>query len=168
MAGATGGIVGICVAIWFGASHIPQQPLLWLVRVVSIIVGYCWIIYFLVRLWFLLPAVVVAEGGIGLGRSWSLSGGNFWRIIGVLIVVFLPVAIGFSMVEQAIIGPFMPVFNFQAQNANDFHEIFMMLMKQLRVLGPVFIALRVVQDIIFRALGNGASASAYRHLASGC
>jgi hypothetical protein len=158
---------GICVAIWFGASNISQQQVMWIVRAVSIVVGYCWFVYFIVRLWFLLPAVVVAEDGIGLGRSWSLFGGNFWRTIGVWIAIFLPVAIGFGMVEQAIIGPFMPVFNFQTQSANDFHEIFTMLMKQVRVLGPVYIVLRVIQDIVFRALGNGASASAYRHLASG-
>jgi len=84
--------VGVCVAVWFGANQIPQHGLATFLRVVTIIAAVCWMIYFSVRLWFLLPATVVAEGGIGLGRSWSLAGGNFWRIIGVWIVVFIPVA----------------------------------------------------------------------------
>ena len=48
------------------------------------IVAVLWYIYAAVRLVFFLPAVVVAEEQIGLGRSWALGRGNFWRIIIVI------------------------------------------------------------------------------------
>lgn len=162
--------VGVCTAIWFAAGYIGQNTAIGLVRTFSIIAGICWFVYFIVRLTFLLPAVVAAEGGIGLGRAWTLGGGNFWRIFVVWIAIFLPALIGFGMIEQAIIGPFMfnPHFNeFLAHPPPDVHGIINLFMQQFRVIGPLFLAFAVLAHIVFTALGNGASASAYRHLASG-
>ena len=68
------------------------------IAVILGIAAFCWIVYACVRLTFFLPAVVVAEQDIGLIRAWELGGGNFWRIIAVAFVVFVPVLIGLDIV----------------------------------------------------------------------
>jgi hypothetical protein len=50
-------------------------------------------IYGMVRLMFLLTPVVVAESKIGIGRSWKLGRGNFWRMFMVLLAIFLPLLV---------------------------------------------------------------------------
>ncbi len=155
--------IGLCVAIWFGAGNIGSPVAAGLVRAVAIIVGACWVIYLEVRLLFFLPAVVVAENSIGLGRSWVLAGGNFWRIIGVLFVIFVPVAIGFGMVSNALIGPFIPMGFFMHPPA-DPHLFITTMMQQFRVIGPLYIVLALVERVVFWGLGNGAIATAYRHV----
>ncbi len=53
------------------------------IAVILGIIASFWAIYAAVRLFFFLPAVVVAEEQIGLVRAWELGGGNFWRIFAV-------------------------------------------------------------------------------------
>jgi hypothetical protein len=154
---------GICIAIWFGAANIGSPAAVAALRAIAIIAGVCWVIYLEVRLLFFLPAVVVAENTIGLGRSWTLAGGNFWRIIAVWIVVFLPVAIGFGMVSNALIGPFIPMDFFRHPPA-DPHMFINLMMQQFRVIGPLYLALALVERVVFWGLGNGAIATAYRHV----
>ena len=155
--------VGVCVAVWFAAGHIGSPAGAVALRAIAIIAGVCWLIYLEVRLLFFLPAVVVAENTIGLGRAWTLAGGIFWRIIGVLIVVFLPVAIGFGMVSNALIGPFIPM-NFLTHPPADPSAFITVMMQQLRVIGPLYLILAFVERVVFWGLGNGAIATAYRHL----
>ncbi|MGH6827902.1 MAG: hypothetical protein ACREFW_03220 [Rhizomicrobium sp.] len=56
------------------------------------------------RLGFLLPAVAVEETGPVLPRSWILSNGNFWRMLGVFLAVALPVRVVMVAVEMAVEG----------------------------------------------------------------
>ncbi len=51
------------------------------------------------------PAVVFERKGpfAAIGRSWSLTGGNFWRTLGTLIVVFL-IAFVLQLVLGGIVG----------------------------------------------------------------
>src|SRR5262249_3221314 len=67
-------------------------------------------IYAVVRLVFLLAAVVVAEERIGLGRAWSLGGGNFWRSVVSLIAVLLPAIIVFGCLHAALLFATMRAF----------------------------------------------------------
>ena len=60
-------------------------------------------IYALVRVQFFLPAVVVAEHHIGLRRSWHLGRGNFWRIVGIVILVTLPAYIAFTTLFSVVL-----------------------------------------------------------------
>jgi hypothetical protein len=61
---------------------------------------FCALIYVMLRLTFLLTPVVIAERRIGIGRSWTLGKGNFWRMFAVLLVIFLP----FLVIEFAAMG----------------------------------------------------------------
>ncbi|MDE2265334.1 MAG: glycerophosphoryl diester phosphodiesterase membrane domain-containing protein [Alphaproteobacteria bacterium] len=63
------------------------------------------IIYVSFRLVFFLPAVVVAENRIGLGRSWELGGGNVWRIFFVLLLIVIPVAFVAGVVLEITVLP---------------------------------------------------------------
>src|SRR5271170_6653165 len=87
------------------ATFIPHVGIA--IGVVGIIAAVCWYIYAIFRFSFFLPAVVVAENEIGIGRSWQLGGGNFWRIIAVIFVALVPVSIGFAIVQNAVVGPMM-------------------------------------------------------------
>jgi len=60
--------------------------------------------YAMVRLSFLLIPATVAEGTIGLARSWQLSGGNFWRIVLIGIATLAPLFILAGVAEIAILG----------------------------------------------------------------
>jgi hypothetical protein len=139
---------------------------------IAVIVGIaavCWVIYAAVRLFFFLPAVVVAEEQIGLVRSWELGGGNFWRIFAVVFVIFVPVAIGFGIVQNALIGPFLPPDLFAHFHPNmtpeQFGELYMQIIKgmfrTMRAAWPLIVVLAIIRSILFLGLGNGAVAKAY-------
>jgi hypothetical protein len=56
------------------------------------------------RFFVLLPAVAVAEGAPVLRRTWTLSAGNFWRLLAVLLAIFGPILILFIGLEMALAG----------------------------------------------------------------
>jgi hypothetical protein len=43
-----------------------------------------------VRLGFFLPSIVVEERSLGIGRNWTLTRGNSWRILAVIVLILLP------------------------------------------------------------------------------
>src|ERR1700722_6731115 len=162
----TGGLATVlCIAAVHYIPHFGGIA----VAVILGTVAFCWVIYACVRLTFFLPAVVVAEQDIGLIRAWELGGGNFWRIIAVIFVVFVPVLVGLSLVWQAVIGPLIPLdlvqqFH-QGMSDDQINALSVALAKrivgELRVAFPVFVTLGVIQHIIFLGLGNGAVGKAY-------
>jgi uncharacterized protein YjeT (DUF2065 family) len=139
------------------------------------IIASCWLIYAAVRLFFFLPAVVVAEGQIGLIRSWEMGGGNFWRIFAVCFVVFVPVAIGFGILQNILIGPFLPpdLFthfhpNMTPTELSDFYlSIVKGLLRAMRVALPLIIVFGLIRSIVFLGLGNGAVAKGYLGVSKG-
>jgi len=141
----------------------------WAIAVIAIIAAICWYIYAAVRLMFFLPAVVVAEEQIGLVRSWELGGGNFWRIVAVIFVVFVPVLIGLGMVWGAVVGPFIPFdlishfhANMSPDEANRLGTLFVKrLLQEVRLALPFIVVFVIVQNLLFLGLGNGAVGKAY-------
>ena len=71
----------------------------------SLAIFYAAAIFFGLRFGFLLPGVAVEETGPVLPRSWILSNGNFWRMLGVFLAVVLPVRFLMVAVEVALEGP---------------------------------------------------------------
>lgn len=61
--------------------------------------------FVMVRLSFFVIPATIAEGGIGLARSWQLTGGNFWRIILIALVSIGPLLIVVAAAQFAILGP---------------------------------------------------------------
>lgn len=74
-------------------------------NLISLAVFYAAVIFLGLRFGFLLPGVAVEETGPVLPRSWLLSNGNFWRMLGVFLAVALPVRLLMVVVEVALEGP---------------------------------------------------------------
>ena len=55
-----------------------------------------------VRFMLLLPAIAVNETAPALRRAWALSAGNFLSLLGVLVGIFLPIALIFVLIEIAL------------------------------------------------------------------
>ncbi len=142
------------------------------IAVAAVIAAVCWFIYVCVRLVFFLPAVVVAEEQIGLARSWELGGGNFWRIVAVLLAVFVPVWIGMNIVWASVVGPFIPWDLFSHLNPGmtpeELGQFYVSIVKRvlqaMRVALPFVIAFGLIEALIFLGLGNGAIAKAYLNM----
>ena len=56
----------------------------------------------MVRFALLLPAIAVNETVPALRRAWALSAGNFLALLGVLLGIFLPIALIFVLIEVAL------------------------------------------------------------------
>jgi hypothetical protein len=153
---------GVCMAIWYAAEGLGAAAAL--VRVLDVCVGAAFLIYVSVRLLFFLPAVVVAEGVIGLERAWILGGHNFWRILLVAAAVILPVAIIFHLLSWAIFGPFA---NLRMGPDLNPREMMRAILLNFGAVGPVAMLFQVVERIVLLGVTNGAMASAYRAVASG-
>lgn len=90
-------VLGIVVGMLAAAIPAGTNPAANAARFTPVfIVGvYGAMLFLIVRFGMLLPSVVIAERSIGLGRSWAVSRGNFWRLLAILIVTLLPlIAIG--------------------------------------------------------------------------
>jgi hypothetical protein len=134
--------------------------------------GVLWIVYMAVRLTFFLAPVVVAEERIGLGRAWELGGGNFWRIVVVLIAVLVPPVIVMSIVGNVVFfsvfgGTFLQIVQLaQAHKLTTPNDVFALVWPQVQVMLPVIIAYYLIYHTIMTGLSVGASAIAYRSVTS--
>lgn len=70
-----------------------------------LLIFYIVVIFLGLRFGFLLAPVAVEEMGPVLPRSWILSGGNFWRMLGIVVAVVLPIRVLAALVELTIEGP---------------------------------------------------------------
>ena len=159
--------VGVAVIFVVGDQlHLPG--LFVLVEVVAVIAAVCAYIYAAVRLTFFLPPVVVAEGGIGLARSWQLGQGNFWRIVALIIVCVAAPMMGLSMVTNIVALPLM--FSTIASMPQGLDpgqvmtpaQFWAIMGPMFKVLVPLLIVFQIVTGPIVMGLSNAVSALAYR------
>ncbi len=148
-----------------GASHMSKTAVV-LVNVVMGIFALCFYFYAVVRLFFFLPAVVVAEGRIGLGRSWELGGGNFWRIFFVFLLVTIPVGFVAGIVMQMTI---LPAVLTQALSMppHPQPDQIIAFVRSLLPLFPVMLAIMLVERIAMMGLLTGAIGKAYNAVTDG-
>jgi hypothetical protein len=88
------------VALAFGAGMIAKTSqsvgtgsIVALIVPLGILTIFGALIYVAVRMSFVLTPVVVAERRISLGRGWSLTKGNFWRIVIIVMAILVPILI---------------------------------------------------------------------------
>jgi hypothetical protein len=117
-------------------------------------------IYILVRLFFFLPSVVVAENKVGVGRAWALGKGNVWRIVAVLIVVTLPVVLVsgvlfYVTVLSTILNEAARVHPAGPEQAAAFLKAFLPIL-------PVIAAIFILACIAMTGLVSGAMGRAYK------
>ena len=152
---ASAAVAGV---IWGVARLVLSEQGSALLGGLAFFVAMCWWLYAAVRLTFFLPAVVVAEEEIGIGRAWALGQGNFWRIIVVVIAIFVPVAIAFGMLS-ALTTSFAVLPTVEPLNL---HAAIEMLHERLMAIGPWSGLLELVYIMLLTGLGTGAVAGAYR------
>jgi len=141
-----------------------------LVTVLLVIAAYVGGIYAIIRITFFIPAVVVAENHISLRRAWHLGKGNFWRIVGVLIIVMVLPSMALSTIMQAIVQMFVgPPIAFNPEGATP-AQVQAFLEKAMTALikaGPYIAALEFVYVIVASGLLAGAVAAAYNGVVTG-
>lgn len=146
----------------YGFVLMPMVPKPWgvVLAVVLGVIGFCIYIYTAFRLVFFVPAVVVAEGRLGIGRSWELGRGNFWRILVVLLLVVVPVGFvaGIAMhitvmstITALILG------HMHDHGPSNLGEIF----RTFATVLPAFLVITLVERIAIMGLYTGAVGTAY-------
>jgi hypothetical protein len=109
--GIVGGIAGAIIGTaMLGSSGAHVDPAAQAESVVVVvrwltILFYLVFFYFVVRLTFFLVPISTAEGRFGVWRSWALTKGNFWRIVGVILGTFLPITILSYALWYFVFGP---------------------------------------------------------------
>lgn len=106
----------------------------------------------------LLPAVAVAETTPVLKRAWMLSAGNFWRLLAVLIGIFGPIFLLFTILEIALSGQ-API----ARGATEQVQLLAGVVRARQAL-PLISGLAFLISPLVVGLFAGASASAWRTL----
>jgi len=105
-------LVMACMAVGFVANALipgngtpaSHAPVVGIVALAGLAGGLA-LIYFFVRLGFLLVPSAVLEGGFGLERSWQLTKGNFWRIVLIGLATLIPIMLLKAIIDVSIIGP---------------------------------------------------------------
>jgi hypothetical protein len=69
------------------------------------VIGILLLIFAVIRLGYLLVPAVVVDGHFGLMRSWQLTKGNFWRIIGVMLATLMPLILVSDIATALVMGP---------------------------------------------------------------
>jgi len=124
----------------------------------------CVLIYASIRVSFFLAPVVVGEERIGIGRAWALGGGNFWRIVYVMIFTVLPIAFVTAIVTHFAIGPFEAAgIVHSSARAVEIRSIALAL-HGVPIVLLIGSAIGLVQRILTLGLMSGAVASAYTEI----
>ncbi|SRR5579862_8048377 len=161
--------LGVLLVFWAGEQfHLPA--IYGLVEAAAIAAAVCACAYAFVRLIFFLPPVVVAEGGIGIGRAWQLGAGNFWRIVALVIVCVLAPAMGLGMISNIVTMPLMmnamlPLRHAaEAQGVHSAAQFWAAAWPSLKFMVLFMIGYQIVTWPILLGLTNAMSARAYRNV----
>jgi hypothetical protein len=138
------------------------------VIVLLVIAAYLGCVYTVIRIYFFLPAVVVAENHIGIRRSWHLGRGNFWRIVGIFLIVTIPVGLAAQTIESAIFQMAgASLFLQPGASPAEVHQFFSALLDVLKKTWPYFAAVQLLHMVLVSGLMAGAVANAYRLVTGG-
>ncbi|HEX3651269.1 MAG TPA: hypothetical protein VHU18_00420 [Rhizomicrobium sp.] len=155
------GVLGmILTAIALAAGKNALLGLLFAFVILAAVLGF---IYAIVRLGFLLVPIAVAEEQISLTRSWILARQNFWRILGVLLSVLLPIYLLHLIGLLAIVGP-----GLLAPLPSDTNQAEQVLAARFALVGrhmPAYLGLTLILAPFSIGLAIAASAFGYRALA---
>jgi len=130
-----------------------------------VLAGIWMVVYSVVRLSFLLVPSVIDGGEFGLSRSWLLTKGNVWRIVGVGFATLAPIFLILGIAQLILLGPgyFIP----DLQHAGDAAAGIRGMVAKMRLMRenmPILIGLSFVVSPLLYGLMFSASAFAYRSL----
>lgn len=124
--------------------------------------GLCALVWFALRLVFLVAPVIVTEDRVDLVRAFMLTGRNFWRILGVVLAVTVPPLLVQCVALAFIAGPafFAPLPSDAATAATELEQRFSLFDRHM----PSVIGLTLILAPFNLGLVLGAAAHAYRAL----
>jgi hypothetical protein len=155
------------IAVLLGKVAEPAQAPVTGILIFCALLAY---IYSIIRLSFFIPAVVVAENHIGLRRSWHLGGGNFWRIVGIMLIVSLPIQLAAQTITSTMLQLAMtPGLTIQQGPMTDVesHKFFADLIAAARRIGPYVVLVQLLYLVLLSGLNAGAVANAYKAITGG-
>jgi hypothetical protein len=133
-----------------------------------VVVIYGAIIYFVIRLGFLLTPVVVVEKSIAIERIWNLSKGNVWRLFLVGLSIVVPIMIVYMIALFALFFRAWPALASMPHEGNVPAAVvgahMMAFVHILLSEWVVFVPLGAVFATLLYGLGGSAAAFAYRAL----
>jgi hypothetical protein len=100
---ASAGIYVMIGTALFAAAR--TMPFLTIAAGVYVVAGFCALIWLALRIFFVLPPVVVVEERVDFLRAWALSRKNFWRILAVVLAITVPILLIQVGAVAAIVGP---------------------------------------------------------------
>lgn len=157
--------IGLTIALTAFLLAKASQPASAFATGVLVFVAMVWCIYAIVRVSFFIPAVVVAENHIGIRRAWHLGRGNFWRIIGIGLIVTLPLSFAVNTIASTIfqigLGDQFAGMQSGTMSPEDGQKIFMEVLHALGRVWPYYVVLQLVNFVLQSGLTVGASANAY-------
>lgn len=112
------------------------------------------LLFVALRLVFFAPIAAAMEEGPVLARAWSLSQGNFWRILAVMVGVLGPVLLLLAIVMTALLGP-VPLTDDALQNQRA-------LLQRLSEILPAMQGLLFFVSPLLLGLPLGAAVAAWR------
>jgi len=122
--------------------------------------GFFWLVIF--RIGFLIVPVTVAEGRIDLARGWTLTHGNFWRMLGVAAVIWLPFLVVFAIGFVLSLGSDFSALMATIKDTSAQADVARAALIQRHM--PMLIGLNLLLTPLVMGLGVGASSFAYRAL----
>ena len=117
-------------------------------------------VYVIARIFFFLPAVIVAEHRISPSRAWELSKGNVWRIVVLVLAVVVPMCVLTGVVVCATVFTTV-VPEAMRQHPKGPEQAFEFLKSILPVL-PVIGGVYLVSIVAITGLALGAIGRAYK------
>ena len=161
--------LGIVAAIVLGIlawlAAMADANLALLVSGVGTVVVVLGMILIAVRLVFLMPAVVVAENHVSLKRGYHLTYGNFWRIVGVVLAIVIPIALVQSVIQMMVFGSdFMAASIMPSDSPEEMAAKLQVLQTQLSHGLIYMVPVWLIVSIVNLGLSSGAGAFAYRAL----
>ena len=157
--------IGLTIALTSFLVAKASQPAAAAATGILVFIAIVWCIYAVVRVSFFIPAVVVAENHIGIRRAWHLGRGNFWRIIGISLIVTLPLSFAVNTIASTIfqmgLGDQFAGMQTGTMSPEDGQKFFMEMLHALGRVWPYYVVLQLVSMVLQAGLTVGASANAY-------
>jgi hypothetical protein len=154
------GGVGIAVSlpmighdgVWQGISLAPVMT--GILALIAVATG----LFLATRFGFFLAPIAVAEPPAGLLQSWSLSSGNFWRLLALSMALFVPIVVLALATDWATFGSqFGDAVGTLFSPSHDTKALFQMVQEHAGAIAAIWAGALLLLNAIFA----GASADAY-------
>jgi len=151
---------GVTLVGWVSASLSKQASMALLA--VAAIVALCLFTLIIFRMGFLIIPVTVTETKIDLARGWTLTYGNFWRIVAVVLAVWAPFLLVVAVGCAIILGSDLRTLSSLMMDTSGQAETLRNALIARHM--PMLTGLNLITMPFSMGLGIGASSFAYRAL----